>query len=132
MINAGHNPPTLSTALLAMVDLEILPFQIKPLPKQQIAKICIAKNLQRSEYPILSVWQGVHNEGGDLVHEIVRLSRMQHTREGPHLRVRVILELLVPIVHDAALPAVVRRIVRRDGNMEQPLRPLLRVSGHLD
>lgn len=58
-----------------------------------------------SLYLILSFRQRVHNYCWNLVHYIVWVSGMQNTCEATHFGHWVMLELLIPVVHDAALPS---------------------------
>ncbi len=46
---------------------------------------------------------------------------MQNTCEATHFRHWVVLELLIPVVHDAALPSGVWRLIGSHCYMEQPL-----------
>nr|GMC51419.1 hypothetical protein Iba_chr01cCG6080 [Ipomoea batatas] len=69
------------------------------------------------------------NKSRHLIHEPIRLARVQDPSETPHLRIRPILELLEPVIHDSTLPGVVDGIRSRDCRVEQPLllgRPLHR------
>jgi len=70
---------------------------------------------------VLASGQRVDDEGGDLVHEPVGLSRVQHAREAAHgLPARPRLHPLVPEVHDSALPPAVGRVRGRERHMERP------------
>lgn len=59
---------------------------------------------------------------------------MQNTGKTAHLRTRPVFELLVPVVHDPALPAIVSGIGGGEGGVEQALLLALRaeLKGHGD
>lgn len=65
--------------------------------------------------------QRLRNESRDLVHEFIRLTRVQDPSEATHLRIGAILELLKPVVHNPTLPCVVYGIGCSNRRVEQPL-----------
>lgn len=70
---------------------------------------------------IHSIREGIGDEGGDLVHEIVSPAGVQDPGESAHLHIRPGFSgLLEPVIHDPALPGIIGRVGRGHRGVEQP------------
>lgn len=73
----------------------------KLIKKREREREILGENLIRPRRKRLS------NKSRDLIHELIRFSRMQDSSKATHLRIGSILEFLKPVVHDPALPSIV-------------------------
>ena len=85
----------------------------------------VAKQTSQKEQPrphlILAFRKRVNHHGGYLIHQSIRLPRVKDPCEAAHIGPRPVPHLLVPIVHYPGLPLAVKRIRRRQRDVE-PLR----------
>lgn len=65
---------------------------------------------KRTPYPVHASGKRVDNEGRNLIHEGVTLARVKNACKAAHFGAREAFEVLIPIIHDTALPAIVGSI----------------------
>lgn len=71
----------------------------------------------RKSHPIQTLGKRINNKRWDLIHQIITFPRMQNSSELSHVWSRHVFYLLIPIVHNPALPLAIRRISCCKGNM---------------